>query len=799
MISRQSRISRGFTLVEMLVIVPVVILVIGIFIGVIVSMTGDILAARGSNALSNNIQDALNRIEQDVNSSSGYLATNNIALTSPQGYDDSTSSFKNVGTNGTMLIINSYATTSNPLSSSQNTVYTPNPNPCNSTQVNQNPPVMVNIIYFVKGGTLWRRVVAPYNYATIGCSVPWQQPSCTPGYATPSFCKTQDTRLVDNMQTNGFSVNYFSNASSISADTTASDSSQPDNIRQTALQSDSTVGITINATGTIAGRNVSQSGTLRAISPNITTQPIVTNGLILNLDAGNPLSYPGSGNIWNDISGNGNNGIINGGVTYNSSNGGALSFNGSNGYVNITNNSQLQITGSSTIEFWIKPTNLAAGRQNIIDKTYGGEFAFTQETDGGISYFYGTSGVLALPYQGFNSSPTVAAQGQWQHFALVRNLTNSRLYWYKNGVLVNSVAATYTAAAPSSNNVTIGLGYTGVYYNGLISSAHIYNRALSAAEIQQNFNALSSRYNYQFVKALVVGGGGGGGSYVGGGGGGGGFLENNIGVISGSYTITVGAGGSGGDIGRIDNETNGGNSSIVGNGYSLVAIGGGIGKRYSDQSGSAGGSGGGAGGCQSGGGLGGASLQFLSSNGGYGYRGGNMLNSRINNDTEGRGGGGAGGQGLDSSCSEPGDGGPGRLSSISGTSYYYGGGGGGGGYYAGDSGAVRAGNGGVGGGGGGGAFTTGTPGTGGGGGTTNGETPTLNMGSLGQGVGGAGGANTGGGGGGCGHSDHGGNGGSGVVIISYPTGSISATGGTITTSGGNTIHTFTSNGTFTVN
>jgi len=276
----------------------------------------------------------------------------------------------------------------------------------------------------------------------------------------------------------------------------------------------------------------------------------------------------------------------------------------------------------------------------------------------------------------------------------------------------------------------------------------------------------TSIYN---ADVLIVGGGGGGGSYVGGGGGGGGFYEGSINTIVGNYTVTVGADGSGGDAVRVDNETNGGNSSIVGGIYNLIALGGGRGTRYSNQNGIAGGSGGGGGGCEGGGNIGGAAQQPVSATGGFGFRGGNMIGSRPNNDTEGRGGGGAGGTGIDSNCWEPGDGGAGRASSISGTSYYYGGGGGGGAYYGADYGATRSGNGGLGGGGGGGAFTNGTPGTGGTGGTVNGETPTLNMGSAGQGVGGAGGANTGGGGGGCGHSDHGGNGGSGIVIIRYLT------------------------------
>jgi len=260
--------KHGFTVVEILIIVPIVILVIGVFINVIVSMTGDVFATRASNALAYNTQDALNRIEQDVNLSGGYLATNNISLTSPQGYNDDATNFHNAdATNGTMLILNVYATTTNPLTSTRNVVYENGPNACNSTQVNQNRPIMMNIIYFVKGNTLWRRVVAPSNYATIGCSVPWQQPSCAPNISG-SLCKTQDIRLVDGVSANGFDVSYYTNASSSTANTIASNNSQSDSERLAALKTTSAMSVTISATSTIAGRDISQSGTIRAVSQN---------------------------------------------------------------------------------------------------------------------------------------------------------------------------------------------------------------------------------------------------------------------------------------------------------------------------------------------------------------------------------------------------------------------------------------------------------------------------------------------------------------------------------------------------
>jgi hypothetical protein len=246
------------------------------------------------------------------------------------------------------------------------------------------------------------------------------------------------------------------------------------------------------------------------------------------------------------------------------------------------------------------------------------------------------------------------------------------------------------------------------------------------------------------INTLVVAGGGSGGGGTAGGGGAGGVVSTLTDVNVGSYPVVVGAGG--GVPGNQKSGINGVNSSFNG----VAAIGGG-GGGYS-QPASCGLSGGSGGGGQdyygvSTSGLG-TALQ--------GNPGGPLGNA------SGSGGGGAGGGGWNGETAYVGGaGGIGIQSSISGTSQYYGGGGGGG----------VGGLGGLGGGGNG-ADAAGIAGT----------------------------ANTGGGGGG-GFSyatGNGGAGGSGIVIISYPTGSVTATGGTMTTSGGYTIHTFTGNGTLSV-
>lgn len=247
------------------------------------------------------------------------------------------------------------------------------------------------------------------------------------------------------------------------------------------------------------------------------------------------------------------------------------------------------------------------------------------------------------------------------------------------------------------------------------------------------------------VNYLVVAGGGGGGVDTGGGGGAGGYQTGSLGTTIQAYTITVGAGGAGGGT-----ATNGSDSIFS----TIDSVGGGRGGNQTGDpapnNGQNGGSGGGAGPN--------GSNTAGSATAGQGNNGGTASGAN-----GGGGGGGAGAVGgSGNSAGNPG--GNGLSSSISGSSVTYAGGGGGG---------NNASSGGTGGGGAGGA-SGGHPGV---------------SGTANTGGGGGGGTGTGANGGGAG--------GSGIVIISYTTGSITATGGTITTSGGNTIHTFLTSGTWT--
>ena len=251
-------------------------------------------------------------------------------------------------------------------------------------------------------------------------------------------------------------------------------------------------------------------------------------------------------------------------------------------------------------------------------------------------------------------------------------------------------------------------------------------------------------FNLTAVEVLVVAGGGGAGHWTSGGGGGGGVIYNrNFTVTPGSaLTTTVGGGGANAGSSGGSQGSNGENS-VFG---SLTATGGGGGGGINALTGRNGASGGGGGGGYSGGSGG-------SGTSGQGFAGGNGTSSS---------GAGGGGSGSNGGINLGGNGGVGLGFNISGTFTYYAGGGGGG------------------------TVTTGTAGTGGLGGGGNGSTSTGSNGS----------ANTGGGGGGGGEGPAGGNGGSGIVIVRYP-GPQKAIGGTVTSVGGDTIHTFTTSGNFT--
>jgi len=203
---------------------------------------------------------------------------------------------------------------------------------------------------------------------------------------------------------------------------------------------------------------------------------VVTDGLVLALDAADRNSYPGSGTTWNDLSGNGNNGSLVNGVGYSGSNGGSLSFDGVDDYVNCGNPSIS--VGKITVNAWVKITT-GARYQHIVDSSSNSWHLAI--IDDNRPYFY--NGYT------YHAAAQVLLSNTWY---MLTGVQGSTLDIYVNGVLSQSIADNRNV---TTNNVNIGRWQTSYRpFSGNIAQASIYNRALTAAEIQQNYNATRSRF-----------------------------------------------------------------------------------------------------------------------------------------------------------------------------------------------------------------------------------------------------------------------------------------------------------------
>ena len=212
----------------------------------------------------------------------------------------------------------------------------------------------------------------------------------------------------------------------------------------------------------------------------------VTNGLVLSLDAGNSKSYPGSGTTWTDLSGNGNTGTLTNGPTYSSANGGSIVFDGVNDYVGA-GNSISGLNGTAvTVSAWVR-TNSIGGEQYLLDASTNGG------SGNGLSIRIRANG--SIRFWNYNAtynanSASILSANTWYYIAGTWDGTTSRVY-------INGLPdGTNTGDANFLGSI-YQIGHSnmlGGFFNGNISSVSIYNRALSAAEIYQNFNALRGRY-----------------------------------------------------------------------------------------------------------------------------------------------------------------------------------------------------------------------------------------------------------------------------------------------------------------
>jgi hypothetical protein len=223
---------------------------------------------------------------------------------------------------------------------------------------------------------------------------------------------------------------------------------------------------------------------------------IVTDGLVLCLDAANPKSYPGSGTAWTDLSGNGNNGTLVNGPTFNSANGGSIVFDGVNDLVNFGNNTVLYNAYNTqfTQEYVVRVLSGASTFRTIfrVDDW----IRFTVEiSTADIRFTVGYSSPTDVITYNTNINYNI-----WYHISIVW-IKQSKQQIYLNGILVaerTPTVSSYTGVTGTSGGANLGRGHDVPFNNNINADIALfkhYTRALSAEEIQQNFNALRGRYS----------------------------------------------------------------------------------------------------------------------------------------------------------------------------------------------------------------------------------------------------------------------------------------------------------------
>jgi hypothetical protein len=221
---------------------------------------------------------------------------------------------------------------------------------------------------------------------------------------------------------------------------------------------------------------------------------IVTDGLVLCLDAANKRSYPGSGTTWTDRSASGYDGTLTNmdASNFSTDNGGSLTFDGANDMVDV--DSPPVITGSSaTYLLWVKANSVYSwmspcGYVTSAFDDY--RFIFRRTNAGLIQTFVRRSSNISFSA----TTPSGFSWYDWNHFAIVADGSLSQTY--VNGSLL---ASNNSGSGDLNFGTTFTLGNQdlrsgGSTWNGGISNVKLYNRALSAKEVLQNYEATKGRY-----------------------------------------------------------------------------------------------------------------------------------------------------------------------------------------------------------------------------------------------------------------------------------------------------------------
>jgi hypothetical protein len=235
-----------------------------------------------------------------------------------------------------------------------------------------------------------------------------------------------------------------------------------------------------------------------SITGSTFSNSIITDGLILHLDAGNKNSYSGSGATWTDLSGNGYNATLINSVGYSSNSGGMLTFNGSTQVAQVNVNSFVRNNTSYTFStfFYLTTSNGGAPfclmtTPNNSDTTDG----FWQHLNLG-PWYWRTEDAVSGEFGGSVESSSTFVSSTYYHLTVI--VTTNSIKFYRNGILIPLVSTTFSWANLRTDNTAylyIGKGYEdGYYMTGNIGNFLMYNRVLNNAEILANYYGQKSRF-----------------------------------------------------------------------------------------------------------------------------------------------------------------------------------------------------------------------------------------------------------------------------------------------------------------
>jgi hypothetical protein len=222
---------------------------------------------------------------------------------------------------------------------------------------------------------------------------------------------------------------------------------------------------------------------------------IITDGLVFAVDAGSERSYPGSGTTVTDLVGTNNGALVNG-VGYNSANGGSFTFDGTDDYINLSTLSNSMNSSEFTIGTVIKIDSFASSSSsrpyisNWNSWSPGSQKGFLLRTfmTSNKSSFWWCDGT------NYTSLTSTTEMSLGEYYYVCVTYSSSGVKIYVNGVLEGTSSSLLGGVVFESNT---RIGYTSIntgFFDGNIANARIYNRALTAEEVLQNYNAQKSRF-----------------------------------------------------------------------------------------------------------------------------------------------------------------------------------------------------------------------------------------------------------------------------------------------------------------